>query len=57
MTDVLKSYREVDYDLPKNNLRWALYGAGLDNLGKDGKPVSVLCRRSGQTSCWHVSMP
>lgn len=41
MTDVLKKYREVDYDLPKNNLRWALYGAGLDNLGKDGKPVSV----------------
>lgn len=41
MSDVLERYEKADYDLPKHNLRWALYGAGLESLGKDGKPVSV----------------
>lgn len=41
MSDVLERYRKVDYELPEHNLRWALYGAGLENLGRDGKPVSV----------------
>lgn len=39
MTDVLERYRKVEYPLPEYNLRWELYGAGLENLGKGGKPV------------------
>lgn len=41
MSDTLERYRKVEYELPANNLRWALFGAGLENLGRDGKPVSV----------------
>lgn len=39
MEDTIERYRRVDYSLPESNLRWALYGAGLHNLGKDGRPV------------------
>ena len=30
-------YRSLDYPLPQTNLGWNLYGAGLENMGKDGK--------------------
>ncbi|HEY3417624.1 MAG TPA: zinc-binding dehydrogenase, partial [Armatimonadota bacterium] len=39
MTDVLQRYRAVDYPLPTGQHSWFLYGAGMENLGKDGKPV------------------
>jgi threonine dehydrogenase-like Zn-dependent dehydrogenase len=39
MSDVLQQYREVEYQLPKRQHTWFLYGAGLENLGVDGKPV------------------
>lgn len=31
-------YVEANYSLPKDNWGWNLYGAGLENFGKDGKP-------------------
>ena len=41
MSDVLERYKKVEYSLPQYNLSWRLYGAGLENLGRDGKPVRV----------------
>ncbi len=37
--DKLTRYRQVDYTLPTTERSWFLYGVGLENLGKDGKPV------------------
>jgi threonine dehydrogenase-like Zn-dependent dehydrogenase len=39
MGDVLEVYKKVQYPLPKRMLVWPTYGAGLENLGRDGKPV------------------
>ncbi|MHB9023596.1 MAG: zinc-binding dehydrogenase [Armatimonadota bacterium] len=39
MTDILQKYRAVDYPLPSRQQSWFLYGVGLENLGKEGKPV------------------
>jgi threonine dehydrogenase-like Zn-dependent dehydrogenase len=39
MNDKLQIYKNVSYDLPKTILTWPLYGAGLENFGKDRKPV------------------
>ena len=33
-----QSYRSLDYPLPEQSLAWNLYGAGLENMGKEGKP-------------------
>ncbi|MEI6520810.1 MAG: alcohol dehydrogenase catalytic domain-containing protein [bacterium] len=41
MSDILSKYRKVEYELPKKQLSWLLYGVGLENLGKDGKPVET----------------
>ena len=40
MSDVMTRYRNVDYKLPKTYLSWDLFGAGLENLGRDGKPIA-----------------
>ena len=40
MTD-LKKYKEVDYKLPERILTWHLYGAGMENFGRDKKPDVV----------------
>jgi L-sorbose 1-phosphate reductase len=37
MTD-LNKYKEVDYKLPDKILTWHLYGAGMENFGRDKKP-------------------
>jgi len=37
----LEDYREAQSPLPANMLRWHLYGAGLENMGIDGKPEQV----------------
>ena len=37
----LDLYREAQEPLPRTMLRWHLYGAGLDNLGRDSKPEIV----------------
>jgi threonine dehydrogenase-like Zn-dependent dehydrogenase len=39
--DKLTVYRRADTPLPKNYRLWPLYGAGLENFGKDGHPVEV----------------
>ncbi len=31
-------YRNASYTLPKTTLAWNLYGAGMENMGKDGQP-------------------
>ncbi len=36
--DILKTYKEVSYALPKTILTWHLYGAGMENFGRDKKP-------------------
>ncbi len=44
MSGVYERYRQVDYALPKTYLSWDLFGAGLENLGKDGKAVELPLR-------------
>jgi threonine dehydrogenase-like Zn-dependent dehydrogenase len=39
MRDVLAAYKKVDYPLPERMLVWPTYGAGMESLGRDGKPV------------------
>lgn len=41
MKDKLQAYRDADYCLPKEILAWRLYGAGIENFGKDGKPEKI----------------
>lgn len=33
-----QTYRQVNYQPPEKTWAWNLYGAGMDNLGKDGEP-------------------
>ncbi len=37
----LETYKRGDQPIPARMLRWHLYGAGLENLGKSGKPEEV----------------
>jgi L-sorbose 1-phosphate reductase len=37
----LNDYREARERLPQRMLRWHLYGAGLENMGRNGKPEEV----------------
>jgi threonine dehydrogenase-like Zn-dependent dehydrogenase len=39
--DSLTKYRQAGAPLPDRNRLWPLYGAGLDNLGRDGRPIDV----------------
>jgi L-sorbose 1-phosphate reductase len=41
MTDKLDAYRRGITPLPGTYKLWPLYGAGLENLGRDGSPVEV----------------
>jgi threonine dehydrogenase-like Zn-dependent dehydrogenase len=41
MSARLKAYRRAQDALPKEHLAWELYGAGMENLGRRGKPVSL----------------
>ena len=41
MTDKLDQYRSGTSPLPARYKLWPLYGAGLENLGKDGQPIEV----------------
>ncbi len=40
----LDQYRKADAPLPKEYRAWLVFGAGLENVGKDGKPVAVELR-------------
>jgi len=41
MSDKLEAYKQVSEPLPQSYSLWPLYGAGLENLGKDGKMLEV----------------
>lgn len=41
MSDKLSRYRAADAPLPDKYWLWPLYGAGFENLGKDGKMIQV----------------
>ncbi|HEU0291092.1 MAG TPA: alcohol dehydrogenase catalytic domain-containing protein [Anaerolineales bacterium] len=38
MGEKYKKYRAANYPLPQKSFAWNLYGAGMENMGKDGKP-------------------
>lgn len=40
MNQNYKNYRSANHPLPQKNFAWNLYGAGMENMGKDGKPES-----------------
>ncbi len=42
--DRLARYRKADLQLPKSYLSWELYGAGLEKLGRGGRPVEIPLR-------------
>ncbi len=39
--DKLTRYRNAQHPVPEKMLRWHLYGAGLENLGRNGHPEEV----------------
>jgi D-arabinose 1-dehydrogenase-like Zn-dependent alcohol dehydrogenase len=41
MSDKLAAYRQADRPLPDHNRLWPLYGAGFENLGRDGQAIQV----------------
>jgi threonine dehydrogenase-like Zn-dependent dehydrogenase len=41
MADKLTAYRRAQTLLPKRYRLWPLYGAGLENMGKDGQPIDA----------------
>ena len=40
MGEKYQKYRAANYHLPQKSFAWNLYGAGMENMGKDGKPES-----------------
>jgi D-arabinose 1-dehydrogenase-like Zn-dependent alcohol dehydrogenase len=47
MSERLTRYRRADAPLPKTNRLWPLYGAGFENLGREGGPITVPMPRPG----------
>ncbi len=47
MADKLTDYRRADAPLPDRNRLWPLYGAGFENMGRDGRPIEVPMPRYG----------
>ena len=43
--DPLAAYQQARAPLPDTYQRWHLYGAGLENVGRDGEPESVPLER------------
>jgi len=41
MTDKLADYKRAEAPLPTCNRLWPLYGAGFENLGRNGQPIEV----------------
>lgn len=39
--DILQRYKKAAGPIPKTMLAWPLYGAGFENLGRNGQPVEV----------------
>jgi len=38
MGEKYQAYRSLNYSIPEKSWTWNLYGAGLENLGRDGEP-------------------
>lgn len=38
MGEKYEKYHTANYQLPQKSFAWNLYGAGMENMGKDGKP-------------------
>jgi len=47
ISDKLTAYRRADAPLPNRNWLWPLYGAGFENLGRDGGYIDVPMPRYG----------
>ncbi|MFQ6059632.1 MAG: alcohol dehydrogenase, partial [Anaerolineae bacterium] len=45
--DILQRYKGGEGPLPKTMLTWPLYGAGFENLGRNGQPVEMPLPRYG----------
>jgi D-arabinose 1-dehydrogenase-like Zn-dependent alcohol dehydrogenase len=41
MTDKIREYKQAHTPLPRVNKLWPLYGAGFENLGKDGQTIEA----------------
>jgi threonine dehydrogenase-like Zn-dependent dehydrogenase len=41
MSELLQAYKHIEDRLPEKILTWYLYGAGMENFGRDRKPVQV----------------
>ncbi len=41
MSDKLADYGRADAPLPKHNRLWPLYGAGIENLGRDEQEIET----------------
>jgi threonine dehydrogenase-like Zn-dependent dehydrogenase len=47
MTSQYKRYHKVALDVPEKTLAWNMYGAGEENIGKDGKPEQLPVPKPG----------
>ena len=41
MNDKYQNYRAAKHALPKKTWAWNIYGAGIENFGRDGQPVEL----------------
>jgi len=41
MGEKYQSYRSLNYKIPNESLGWNLYGAGFENMGKNGQPEVI----------------
>ncbi len=41
MSTKIEDYKQLDMPLPEKNMAWNMYGAGLQNIGKDGEPEAL----------------
>ncbi|MDP2964816.1 MAG: zinc-binding dehydrogenase [Pelolinea sp.] len=38
MSKKFETYRQLNYPIPEKTRSWNMYGAGIENIGRDGKP-------------------
>ena len=51
----LEVYRSGTGDVPGSTLGWQVFGAGLENLGKDGRPIELPMPVPGEITPPHLS--
>ena len=47
MGEKYQAYRSMQYNLPETNWTWNLYGAGLENMGREGQPEALTIPEPG----------